>query len=124
MKITDVVFTNHAIARMQQRGISGDWAWQTVKHEDSKRPGKEKHTTEFTKKFGDHTVTAIGRKNELGEWVVLSAWMDPPLQGTADYRKKEQYNKKMQKTRELDRKIEKASFWGKMFLTLRKQIGI
>jgi len=60
----------------------------------------------------------------LGEWVVLSAWMDPPLQGTADYRKKEQYNKKMQKTRELDRKIEKASFWGKMFLTLRKQIGI
>jgi hypothetical protein len=50
--------------------------------------------------------------------------MDPPIPGTTDYKKKEKYNKKMEKYRELDRKMAKASFWGRMLITLRKQIGI
>lgn len=124
MKITDVVFTNHSIERMKQRGISGDWAWQSVKSPDHSKAGKQKYTTEFVKRFGEYTVTAIGKKNDIGEWVVLSVWMDPPLQGTADYSKKEKYQQKLNKYKELDRKMEKASFWGKMWITLRKQIGI
>lgn len=124
MKINDIVFTNHAIERMQQRGISGDWAWQAVKSPDSTHPGKEKHTTEFKKKFGNHTVTAISKKNDIGEWVVLSVWMDPPLLGTKDYMKDEKYKRKMEKIRSLDKKMEKASFWGKMLITLRKQLGV
>lgn len=118
-----MVFTNHAIERMKERGVTGEWAWQAVKTPDSSSPGKEKHTTEFKKRFGNHTVTAISKKNDLGEWVVLSVWMDPPLEGTKDYYGKEKYIKKMQKIRQLDRKMEKASFWGKLFITLRKQIG-
>ncbi len=124
MKMNDVVFTNHAIDRMKERGISGDWAWQTVRTPERADPGKEKHTTEFTKKFGDHKITIIGKKNDIGEWVVLSAWMDPPLHGTHDYYKKEKYHRKMEKRRSFDRKMEKASFWGKMLLTLRKQLGV
>ncbi len=124
MKITDVVFTNHAIERMNQRGITGDWAWQSVKQPDRTSPGKEKHTTEFIKQFNKHQVTTIAKKNDIGEWVVLSAWMDPPLHGTSDYYKKEKYNKKMDRNRNLDKKMEKASFWGKVWITVRKQIGI
>ncbi len=124
MKITDVVFTNHAIERMAQRGISGDWAWQSVKQPDTTRAGKEKHTTEFTKQFNKHHVTTIAKKNDVGEWVVLSVWMDPPLHGTADYYKKEKYNKKMDRNRNLNKKMENASFWGKVWITVRKQIGI
>ena len=124
MKITDVVFTNHAIERMNQRGISGDWAWQSVKRPDMTSPGKERHTTEFTKNFNQHRVTTIAKKNDIGEWVVLSVWMDPPLHGTSDYYKREKYNKKMDRNRNLERKMEKASFWGKLWLTVRKQIGI
>lgn len=123
MKISDVVFTNHAIQRMSQRGVSGDWVWQVVKSPEISVAGKEKHTTEFTKRFGEHTVTAIGKKNDLGEWVVLSVWMDPPLAGTQDHYKKQKYHKKIERNRELDRKMQKASFWGKMWLTFRKQAG-
>lgn len=123
MKINDVVFTNHAIERLQSRGITGDWVWQTVKKPDSSNPGKEKYTTEFKKAFGQHTVTAVSKKNDIGEWVVLSAWIDPPLPGTQDYYKKEQYGKKISKDRQFDKRMEKASFWGKIFLTIRKQIG-
>jgi hypothetical protein len=124
MKIDDVVFTNHAIERMKQRKISGDWAWQTVKTPDKKDPGKEKYTTEFSKRFDNHTVTAVAKKNDVGEWVVLSIWMDPPMAGTSDFKKKEKYYRKMEKYRALDKKMEKASFWGKLLITLRKQIGI
>jgi len=124
MKITDVVFTNHAIERMAQRGITGDWAWQSVKQPDKTSPGKEKHTTEFVKRFAQHQVTTVAKKNDVGEWVVLSVWMDPPLHGTSDYYKKEKYNKKMNRNRNLDKKMEKASFWGKIWITVRKQIGI
>lgn len=123
MKITDVVFTNHAIQRMSERGISGDWVWQAVKKAEISKAGKEKHTTEFSKRFGNHTVTAIGKKNDIGEWVVLSAWMDPPLYGTPDHYKKEKYGKRLEREREFDRKMDKASFWGKMWLAFRKQAG-
>ena len=123
MKISDVVFTNHAIERMKQRGISGDWVWQAVKKADKTIAGKEKHTTESIKQFGEHTVTAITKKNDLGEWVVLSAWMDPPIQGTIDYFKKQKYNKSLKKAQEYAYKMEKASFWGKLWLTFKKQAG-
>lgn len=124
MKVNDVVFTNHAIERLKQRGISGDRVWQAVKNSDIKNPGKEKYTTEFIKRFDAHTITVVAKKNDIGEWVVLSAWMDPPLPGTGDFRKKEKYQKRQEKNRNLDRKMEKASFWGKLWLTFRKQIGI
>lgn len=123
MKIHDVVFTNHAIERIKQRGITGDLVWQTVRNPDKTAPGKEKHTTEFSKYHNGHTITAVGKKNDLAEWVVLSAWIDPPLAGTHDYHKKEKYRKKVEKIRELDRKMEKASFWGKLWITFRKQTG-
>ena len=124
MRVNDVVFTNHAIERMKQRGISGDWAWQTVRQPGNTHPGKEKHTTEFSKGFGEHTVTAIAKKNDIGEWVVLSVWMDPPLAGTEDFHKKEKYHKKMERARHFDKRIEKASFWGKLWYTFRKQAGL
>lgn len=124
MKIRDIVFTNHAIDRMKERGVSGEWAWQAVKNADRKMPGKEKHTTEFIKRFDTYKVTAIGKKNEIGEWVVLSVWMDPPLKGTADHRKREKYLKGLEKKRALDKQMESAGFWGKMWLTFRKQAGL
>jgi hypothetical protein len=124
MKITDVVFTNHAIERMKERGISGDLAWTTIKKPNSQALGKEKSTTEFKKNFGAYTITAIGKKNDVGEWVVLSVWMDPPMKGTKDYNKRIKYLNKQEKIRSLDKKMEKASFWGKLWLTARRQIGI
>ncbi len=124
MKINDVVFTNHAIERMKQRGIPGDLVWQAVRQPDRTSAGKEKYTTEFIKHHNERVITAVGKKNDLGEWVVLSAWIDPPFPGTRDYKKKEKYNKKIEKLRQLDKKMEKASFWGKLWLTFRKQVGI
>lgn len=124
MKLNDVVFTNHSIDRMKERGITGDWVWQTVRQPDKTTPGKEKYTTEFKKRFGSHLVTAISKKNDIGEWVVLSVWMDPPLKGTKDYYDREKYLSKLEKGKKLTKRMEHASFWEKLWLTFRKQIGL
>lgn len=123
MKINDIVFTNHAIERLKERGISGDLAWQTVKHPDKSYPGKEKSTTEFVKIFNTHEVTAICKKNNIGEWVILSAWIDPPLQGTKDFAKREKYLRTLDRNKSLDKKMKSSGFWGKLWITMRKQLG-
>ncbi len=123
MKINDIVFTNHSIQRLKERGITGEMVWQTVKTPDVKSPGKEKHTTEFIKKIGDRKVSCIGKKNYIGEWVILSAWMDPPLEGTKDHKKRASYLKGLEKEKEYSRKIKEASFLGKLWLTFKKQAG-
>lgn len=124
MKMSDIVFTDHAIKRMRERGISGEWAFQTVKFPDNMKPGKEKHTTEFLKRFDSRTLTAIAKKNDIGEWVVLSAWIDPPFPGTDDHKERESYFKKLKRNSQLDRKMENAGFWRKLWLTFKKQTGL
>lgn len=123
MKINDVVFTNHSIERLKERGITGEMVWQAVKVPDFKSAGKQKHTTEFVKAMAGRRLVCIGKKNDLGEWVVLSAWIDPPFEGTKDFKKHEEYKKNMNKEKEYGQKIAKASFWGKLWLTFKKQSG-
>lgn len=124
MKIKDIVFTDHAIERMKERGIKGEWAYQAVKYLENSRPGKEKHTTEFIKQIEDRILTVIAKKNEIQEWVILSAWIDPPFEWTRDHKKRQAYIEKVNRIKKLDQKMEKANFWGKLFITIRKQIGI
>lgn len=124
MKINDIVFTNHSIQRLKERGITGEMVWQAVKVPDMQTPGKEKHTTEFIKRIGDRKITCVGKKNDIGEWVILSAWMDPPLEGTRDHKKRKAYLKDLEKNHEYSKKMGKASFWGKLWLTFKKQAGL
>lgn len=106
-----VIWTNHALMRLDARGLSQDLAWQAFSSPDHKLPGKNPGTTEFQKKIGSSRITIIAKQNERGEWLILSNWIDPPLIGTADYYKKEEY-----------KRYQKAGFWGKLFLTIKKQI--
>ena len=124
MKINDIVFTDHAIQRMKERGISGNWAYQAVKYPEESRHGKKRHTKEFLRRFDSRTVTAVAKKNDIGEWVILSAWIDPPYPGTEDSRKRNAYTKKLSKYKVLNKKMERASFWGKLWITFRKQTGL
>jgi hypothetical protein len=105
------IWTNHAMERLNQRGLSQNLAWQAFNKPDKSFAGKEHGTTESQKRFGESLVTIISKRNDKGEWLILSCWIDPPLPGTMDYYKKEDY-----------KKYNKAGFWGKVFLTLKKQL--
>jgi hypothetical protein len=105
------IWTNHALERLGERGLSQELAWQAFSHPDKQLKGKNPNTIELQKRVGASVITIITKQNEKGEWLILSNWIDPPLPGTMDYYKKEEY-----------KRYQKSSFWGKVFLTLKKQL--
>lgn len=107
-----LIFTKHAQEQMIERGIKQDVAWETWKNPDHVTTGKKIGTEKFVRKFEDRSVTVIAKHNEKHEWIAISIWRDPPLPGTSDARKKEEY-----------KKYQKAGFWGKLLLTAKKQLG-
>lgn len=107
-----IIWTNHVLERLGQRGLSQELAFGTFRHPDEQLVGKKYGTTEYHKRVNNSLITVIATQNEKKEWIVLSCWIDPPLYGTEDYRKKEAYTQ-----------YKKAGFWGKMWYTLKKQLG-
>lgn len=109
----NAIWTNHALERLGQRGLSQDMAWKAFQYPDRSLPGKNSGTTEYQKRFGPSLVTVIAAQNERKQWLILSCWIDPPLPGSIDIKKNEDW-----------KKYRKAGFWGKFWLTLKKQLGM
>lgn len=106
-----LIFTNHALERMRERGITQEKMWQTYKNPDTQNERKH-NTTERRKKFGNSEISIIFTHNERNEAIVVSCWVEPPLPGSKDAKEKEWWNR-----------YKKAGFWGKIYLTLIKQLG-
>jgi hypothetical protein len=109
----DVIWTNHALERLGQRGLTQHLAWQAFRYADKSLPGKNAGTTEYQKRVGKSLITVIATQNEKREWLILSCWIDPPLPGSIDIKN----NKYWQA-------YKKAGFWGKFWITIKKQLGI
>lgn len=107
----NLIWTHHAIERMKARGLSQDMAGEAFRKPDKTIPGKTHGAFEYQKQFGSSRVTLIAKQNDKYEWIVLSAWIDPPLPGSPDAKQKVAYHQ-----------YQKASFWGKLWLTLKKQL--
>lgn len=105
------IWTNHALERLGQRGLTQEMAWSAVAQSDHSQPGKQ-GSTEYRKKFGKSTVTVIVKTSERGEKIVISCWIDPPYYGTDDYYKKQAYDR-----------YQKASGWGKVWLIIKEALG-
>ena len=108
-----IIFTNHALERMRDRGLPQEQAFDTFMNSDSYQNGKEPGTIEYVKAKDNYKTTIIAKQNEKNEWVVISAWVDPPMQGSIDIQKQENY-----------KRYQKASFWEKVLLTIRRQLGV
>lgn len=73
-KYMDLIFTNHAINRLYNRGLTQSDAWYTFRHPDGSLPGQTLGSQKFFKNFGDQRIGVVAKKNEKGEWVALSCW--------------------------------------------------
>lgn len=109
----NLIWTHHAIERMRNRGLTQDMARETFKKPDKIIPGKTHGSFEYQKQFDSSRVTLIAKQNEKYEWIVLSAWIDPPLPGSNDAKQKAFYHL-----------YQKAGFWKKLWLAFRQQTGI
>ena len=107
-----VIWTNHSLGRLKDRRFSQSLALKAFVHPDSKKDGKQSGTVEYVKKYQNSIITVIAKKNEKRQWVILSCWIDPPLKGSVDDKKRQHYLK-----------YKKASFWGRVWLEIKRGLG-
>ena len=110
---SSLIFTKHALQRLDERSFQKRLVEETLDTPDKVIKGKQAGTLEYQKKYDSFTVTAIVTTSKEGKRLVLSCWRDPPIYGTADYKKKAHYQE-----------YKKAGFWKKWWLTFLHALGL
>lgn len=100
------------LSRLGERGLTQQMAWETFTNPD-RTSSSNTGATEYRKRYGISTVTVIAKQNEKREWIVISAWIDPPLPGTEDEKKHNKW-----------KEYQKAGWKKKIWLALLSQLGL
>lgn len=95
-----VIWTNHALQRLRERGIKQGDAWATFKRPDQSRYAASKGAWVYYKTYGNQKVEVVAKQNEKKEWIILSVWSKPVY----DNGKKTTYRKDLDL---LDKTLEK-----------------
>lgn len=106
-----VIWTNHALSRMEERGLDQSTAFSVFKHPQIQGKGSN-NSFKYEKKFDNSKVTIVAKQNKKGEWLILSAWIDPPLPGSKDALEKEKY-----------KKYQKVTGFKRFLLAFMRQLG-
>jgi len=69
-----VIWTNHALAKLQQRGIKQGDAWATWRNPQESRKGKIPGAWIYYRTYGREKIEVVVKKNERGQWLILSVW--------------------------------------------------
>lgn len=69
-----VIWTDHALQRARERGISQGDAWATFRNPDQSRPAQKGGNWVYYKTYDSQKVEVVASKNEKGQWVILSVW--------------------------------------------------
>lgn len=71
-----VIWTNHAIERMRQRGIKQGDAWATWNRPEQSRKGSGAGSGAWVyyRTWGSQRIEVVAKQNERGEWVIISVW--------------------------------------------------
>lgn len=69
-----VIFTDHVIKRLYERGITQSDAWYTFRHPDKQARGMTPGSYRYSKTYGQQRIEVITKQNESKEWVILSCW--------------------------------------------------
>lgn len=72
-----IIWTNHAMERMRQRGIKQGDAWATWHNPQQTRKAATQGAWIYYRTYGSEKIEVVVSKNDKGEWVVLSVWSRP-----------------------------------------------
>ena len=76
-KFGGVIWTNHALERLSQRGIKRGDAWATFNRPDKSRYAASQGAWVYYKTYGDEMIEVVAKQNEKREWIILSVWSRP-----------------------------------------------
>jgi hypothetical protein len=77
-----VIWTNHVLERLKERGISQSDAWVTWRRPTKSGHARHKGAWVYYRTIGSQKLEVVAKKNERGEWVILSVWSRPIKVGT------------------------------------------
>lgn len=69
-----VIWTNHALQRLSERGITQGDAWATWKNPDQSRYAKSRNAWIYYRTYGVTKIEVVAAQNERKEWIILSVW--------------------------------------------------
>lgn len=69
-----VIWTNHALDRLRERGIKQGDAWATWNRPESSRKGTTSGTFVYYRNYSGTQIEVVAKKNEKNEWLILSVW--------------------------------------------------
>ena len=78
-----VIWTNHALDRMKDRGIKQGDAWTTWRKPQQSRKANIPGAWVYYRTYRTVRIEVVAKKNEKGEWIVLSVWSRPVYEGNS-----------------------------------------
>lgn len=72
-----VAWTNHALERLRERGISQSEAFVTFNNPTNSRYASTKNAWVFYRNFPKYQIEVVASQNAKKEWVIMSVWSKP-----------------------------------------------
>src|SRR4030042_1729472 len=69
-----VIWTNHALDRLRQRGIKQGDAWATWRNPEHTKKGSALGSWVYYRDYGGTQIEVVAKQNERHEWIILSVW--------------------------------------------------
>jgi hypothetical protein len=110
-KYGGVIWTNHALQRLAERGLSQKMAFTAFQYPDDSLRLDSGGTMEYRKSFGTSVVTVVAKKNNQHQWIIVSSWINPPIAGTIDSKRRAWF-----------KKFREAGFWGKFWMEIKRAL--
>lgn len=76
-KFGGVIWTNHALSRLGQRGIKQGDAWATFNRPEQSRKATIPGAWVYYRTYRNDRIEVVAKKDERGKWVILSVWSRP-----------------------------------------------
>lgn len=69
-----IIWTNHALTRLNERGIKQSDAWAVWNRPDQSRYSKTQGAWVYYRTWNDTRIEVVAKQNEKKEWIILSVW--------------------------------------------------
>lgn len=69
-----VIWTNHALERLSQRGITQGDAYAAFRRPEQSRYNAAKGAWVYHRNYGNRRVEVVAKQNTKKEWLILSVW--------------------------------------------------
>lgn len=92
MKYKGLIWTNHLLDRMRQRGISKEYVYWTFRKPDRQKDARTPGSYKFMRSDKQNWFVVVAKKNDKGEWILMSCWSQPKKQTDKPYRSTKHLN--------------------------------